>query len=67
MTFFFLDSTSVRTGAFARFSSYLMIFFVLLGSAIFGGPLKKNPTKIWGAYPPLHVLLFVIKININIK
>jgi hypothetical protein len=42
--YFFFARTSFWTGAFARFRSYLITFW---------GPLEKNPTKNWGANPPL--------------
>jgi hypothetical protein len=71
MTFFyfFVDQLnlwkfSVWAAARALYSSYLRTFFFFWSAILFrqqffiffGGPLKKNPTKIWGANPPLLVL-----------
>jgi hypothetical protein len=56
-------STSIWTGAFALLSCYLLSFF--RSAIFFGGALKKNPTKIWGANPPLLMTILILERKID--
>jgi hypothetical protein len=62
---------SVWAGAIALYNSYLITFFFRSACIfwqqliyMFGGPLKKNTTKIWGANPSLNMIMSDLDIRI---
>jgi hypothetical protein len=61
LVFFFLDH--LNSWEFPVWAAAVAPFFgqhFRFGKHFFGGPSKKNPTKIWGPSPPLHVLIIYL-------